>query len=1059
MRRRNMYRAGLVAVCWGVAAAASVCLAVADDAGGDERIVEVEGTRFRVAEGMTVELAVGPELVARPITADFDEEGRLYVSESSGSNDPVQQQLEAKPHRILRLEDTDGDGRYDKRVVYADGMMFPEGTMWFDGSLYVAAPPSIWKLTDTDGDGVADEREEWFEGKTLTGCANDLHGPYLGRDGWIYWCKGAFAEQRYERAGKADFVTRAAHIFRRRPEGGEIEAVMTGGMDNPVDVVFTPGGERIFTTTFLQRPGGGRRDGLIHAIYGGVYGKIHGVIDDHPRTGEVMPVMVHLGAAAPSGLVHLESGAWGALGAGYRGNLLAALFNMQKVTRHVLKKEGATFAAETTDFLATEDIDFHPTDVIEDGDGSVLVVDTGGWYKLCCPTSQLWKPDVLGAIYRVRREDAARVKDAWGKEIDWEGLEVAELVELLRDERPRVRERAMWALAEMGEASVEALVELAKPAAAGGAWTNEMRLAAVWSLCRNRSAAARAGVRVFLNDIEEDVRQAAIHAVSVNRDDDFASRRGLVGVRKARSMHNRRAAAEALGRMGLANRFGTESFSWMGGGDRALEHSEMYAVIESGDVDFAKQLVETGTRRREPLTIRMGLVALDQLEGGELKGADIARYLVDRDQKLQETAWWIARRHPEWGGGLAAFFEERIYSKGFADAEVEVLAERMAAFAGDAAVQEMMGRVLANGNASGRRVVLETMRASGVRQMPEATAEPVVQLLTEGDDGTVARAVAAVRTFEDAGSREAVRAALRKVVADEGRVARVRLEAASALGKGEAYGEGVIGFLCEQLDVEREAGTRSLAADVLLGAKLDAAARRRVGDALATTGPAELGRLLPMFEGESDAELGWAVIWALDANGASRALATALVRKGTGGFDEAVQEEVEALVEEIEAANGEKLARIEEIVAAVDGGEGDVRRGLAVFRSARAACSSCHELGYLGGQIGPDLSHIGRIRTAPDLAEAILFPSASFVRGYEPTTVMTTDGLIYTGVVTDETREEIVLVVDAEKTLRIRIDEIEERQPASESIMPKGLEKVLSRQEMVDLVKFLESTK
>ena len=80
----------------------------------------------------------------------------------------------------MRLEDTDGDGKFDKSTVFADKMMFPEGAMWLDGSLYVAAPPSIWKLTDTDGDGVADKREEWFEGKTLTGCANDLHGPYLG---------------------------------------------------------------------------------------------------------------------------------------------------------------------------------------------------------------------------------------------------------------------------------------------------------------------------------------------------------------------------------------------------------------------------------------------------------------------------------------------------------------------------------------------------------------------------------------------------------------------------------------------------------------------------------------------------------------------------------------------------------------------------------------------------------------------------------------------------------------------------------------------------------------
>ena len=58
---------------------------------------------------------------------------------------------------------------------------------------------------------------------------------------------------------------------------------MTGGMDNPVDVVFTPGGERIFTTTFFQHPGGGQRDGLIHAVYGGIYGKDHDVIYDRSQ--------------------------------------------------------------------------------------------------------------------------------------------------------------------------------------------------------------------------------------------------------------------------------------------------------------------------------------------------------------------------------------------------------------------------------------------------------------------------------------------------------------------------------------------------------------------------------------------------------------------------------------------------------------------------------------------------------------------------------------------------------------------------------------------------------
>src|SRR3954452_19114913 len=410
--------------------------------------VAINGHEFRVPDGFTVELVAGPPLCHRPIVADYDERGRLYVAESSGTNDKAAVQLETKPHRILRLEDVDGDGRFDRRTIFADRMMFPEGAMWLDGSLYVAAPPSIWKLTDTDDDGVADRREEWFQGKTLTGCANDLHGPYPGPDGWIYWCKGAFAEQTYERPGRPPLVTKAAHIFRSRPDNSAIEPVMTGGMDNPVDVVFTPGGERIFTTTFLQRPGGGRRDGLIHAVYGGVYGKENNAVDGHKRTSpELMPVLAHLGPAAPCGLTTYESEAFGP---GYRDNLFACNFNLQKVTRHVLEPAGATFRTHDSDFLVSGNHDFHPTDVRDDADGSLVVVDTGGWYKLCCPTSQLWKPDVLGAIYRVRRLDAPRPDDPRGLKLDWAALPADALAVLLDDPHRAVRDLAIATLARKG---------------------------------------------------------------------------------------------------------------------------------------------------------------------------------------------------------------------------------------------------------------------------------------------------------------------------------------------------------------------------------------------------------------------------------------------------------------------------------------------------------------------------------------------------------------------------------------------------------------------------------
>ncbi len=546
--------------------------------------VHVDGRTFRIPDGFTIERAAGSPLVDRPITAAFDDRGRLYVADSSGSNDNVQKQLAERPHRIVRLEDTDRDGKFDKTVVFADRMMFPEGTMWFEDSLYVAAPPSIWKLTDTDGDGVADRRVEWFRGKTLTGCANDLHGPYPGPDGWIYWCKGAFARQTYERPGRSPFSTRASHIFRCRPDGTGIEPVMTGGMDNPVDVVFTPGGERIFTTTFFVHPGGGQRDGLIHAIYGGIYGKVHDPIFEpiHKWTGpDVMPVLLHMGPAAPCGLTRYESDAFGAA---YQDNLFACYFNLHKVGRHVLTVQGATFATKDEDFVTSPDLDFHPTDVLEDADGSLLIVDTGGWYKLCCPTSQLHKPDVLGAIYRVRRTGRAEAgRSARARASPGTRSTPDQLVTLIDDPRPAVRLRAIRTLAARGETALAPLADrlralaakrTARAAPAG-------RVDAVWAACRIDHPRARAIVRQALGDPNPLVRQAAAHVAGLWRDREAVAK--LIDVLRDGPPAAARAAAEALGRIGDTAAVPALLEAAGRAEDRIMEHAITYALIEIDD--------------------------------------------------------------------------------------------------------------------------------------------------------------------------------------------------------------------------------------------------------------------------------------------------------------------------------------------------------------------------------------------------------------------------------------------------------------------------------------------
>src|SRR5262249_2843368 len=152
------------------------------------------------------------------------------------------------------------------------------------------------------------------------------------------------------------------------------------------------------------------------------------------------------GPAAPSGLHRYESDAFGPE---YKDNIFACLFNLQKVTRHVLTPDGATFKSRDEDFVVSDNKDFHPTDVIEDADGSLLIIDTGGWYRICCPSSQPTKPDVKGAIYRVRRKDARRIDDPRGLKLDWAKMP-AQLAKMLDDPRPAVRRRAVHSLAKHG---------------------------------------------------------------------------------------------------------------------------------------------------------------------------------------------------------------------------------------------------------------------------------------------------------------------------------------------------------------------------------------------------------------------------------------------------------------------------------------------------------------------------------------------------------------------------------------------------------------------------------
>jgi putative membrane-bound dehydrogenase-like protein len=1000
-----------------------------------------------VPDGFTVERVAGPPLVNRPIVADFDEQGRLYVADSSGSNAKTEQQLIDRPHRIVRLVDKDGDGRYDSSTVFADRMMLPEGTMWFDGSLYVAAPPSIWRLTDTNDDGVADEREEWHQGKTLTGCANDLHGPYLGLDGWIYWTKGAFAQQTWERAGQAPLVTRASHIFRRRPGSTELEPVMTGGMDNPVDVAFTPAGERIFTATFLVHPQAGRRDALVHAVYGGVYGKPHAVIDGHKRTGDLMPVMLQLGPDVPAGLTRYASGAFGDE---YKDNLFAAMFNVRKVTRHVLEPSGATFTTRDSDFLVSSSRDFHPTDVIEDADGSLLVVDTGPWYKLCCPSSQLAKPEVFGAIYRVRRTGAPRVSDPRGLQVRWNSLSPPDLARLLDDVRHAVRERALREFAKRGAAAVPALAEVLRNSHAIDARRN-----AVWALTRIDDAHARAAVRTALRDGDASVRQAAVHSAGLWRDRDALPL--LLDALASNVPPVQRAAAEALGRIDHVDAVKPLLAAAANATDRVLEHSLTYALIEIGEPAATTQAAGEAA---SPRATRAALIALDQMDGGGVAVDTILPLLESSDPLLKETGWWITSRHPEWGGRLAGYVEGRLASPALSTAERQELQDRLVQFSEHAAIQELLGTMLQRAASRSARVsALQAMATIRAKELPRSWVAPLARALRERETEVVRQAVAVARAAPppQAGSAE-LRSALMSAARNSAAPPAVRLDALAALPGGlTSIDPDVFSFLLASLGPKAAPAVRVAGAGIIERSRPDADQLLTLADSLERAGPLELPRLLPAFDHAADEAIVRRMLAALEKSKSRASLRPDVLRARLTKFSPDLQKQGEALLASVHADAASQVQRLETMLTSLDGG--DVRRGQDIFNSPKAACLTCHAIGYMGGRVGPDLTRIGQIRSERDLLEAILFPNASFARGYEPVTVTTTSGDVHGGVLRSDLRDEIVVATGAGEEIRIARERVKDMQPGTVSLMPAGLDQQLNRQELADLLAFLKATR
>jgi glucose/arabinose dehydrogenase/mono/diheme cytochrome c family protein len=167
------------------------------------RTVEEEMRTFKVAPGFRVEVVAVEPLVQEPVAMQFAPDGKLWVVEmraymmdvdGTGENDLIGD--------IVVLEDTNKDGRYDKRTVFLDKLDSPRAISLVDGGVLVAAPTNLWYYKDTNGDGVADQKTDIANNYgNLSGPEHNANGLMWGLDNWIYSANHT-VRYRYEGNGK-----------------------------------------------------------------------------------------------------------------------------------------------------------------------------------------------------------------------------------------------------------------------------------------------------------------------------------------------------------------------------------------------------------------------------------------------------------------------------------------------------------------------------------------------------------------------------------------------------------------------------------------------------------------------------------------------------------------------------------------------------------------------------------------------------------------------------------------------------------------------------------------
>jgi len=894
--------------------------------------------------------------------------------------------------KVLVLEDRDGDGKAERTHVFAEGLLIPTGIEPGDGGAYVANSTELLHFEDTNGDLKADRKRVMLSGFGTEDTHHIIHTLRWGYDGQLYFNQSIYIHSHIETPHGVRRLG-GGGIWEFRPETMELD-VFIRGLVNPWGHHFDRWGQ-----SFATDGAGG--EGINYCLPGAYYF----------TAPDAVRILQGLNPGTPKDC-GLEVASGRHLPDDWQGNLLTNDFRGNRVCRYVITEDGAGYASrEQAELIKTKHVAFRPIDIKMGPDGAIYIAD---WYNPIIQHGEVDFRDprrdhTRGRIWRVTAKNRKLVERP--KLVD---APVESLLEALKAPEDWTRQQAKRVLKERGaEKVVPALAAWVKALDPNDPHFEHRRLEALWTY-QSLDVVEPELLSTLLHSKEPRVRTAATRVVShwlprlsdpgallAERAVDDFPRARLEAVRALAHLPQPQSATVALRALDKpVDRF-LDYALWLT--SRQLE-SLWLPEVQAGKLDFVgspAHLIFALKAVNSPAIVKP-LVAL--LQSGQ----------VPKDQ--EESVHTLVAT-------LGAPQDLTMVYKLATTSDTEPAARRAA-------------------------LLRALMRATEQRKVrPEGDLSTLGRAVESGDDGLRAAAARAIGLWQVKPLRDRLVAlAKEKATADAVRHAAIEGLALFHDAEGRQAIEALTGD-----DAPARTQSAALAALVSLDAKAGATkAVAWLADPKHADGAAEVvSRFMQLKNGP----VVLAEALANKSLPADTAKLAARAARATGREDP-------KLIDALNKAGGlsgtpapptpEQVAQLVADAAK----QGDAARGEAIFRRKDLNCLKCHAVAGAGGQVGPSLESVGASAPADYLVDSLLQPNKAVKENYHSMVVATNDGRIINGIKIRQTGSELVLRDAEDREVSIPRDTIEEQKTGG-SLMPAGLADTLTRNELVDLVRFL----